>query len=82
MSDTINAGTMLVEEGACLPQSLQLKSEPWFFFYMAGEMIRGLRKALENEANTGAKATSGDGPKAPERPEDHRRDAEAWSRMG
>ncbi len=81
MTDTINAGTMLIEEGAPLPGSFRLESEPWFFFYMAGEIIRELRKALENEASTGAKATSGDCPRAPERPEDDRRDEEAWSRM-
>jgi hypothetical protein len=45
MSDTINTGTMLIEEGALLPQSLQLESEPWTFFYMAGGIIRELRKA-------------------------------------
>ncbi len=57
MSDTINAGTMLIEEGALLPESLQLESEPWTFFYRAGEIIRELRKAPENKASTGAKAT-------------------------
>ncbi len=57
MSDTINTGTILIEEGALLPQSLQLKSEPWTLFYMAGEIVRELRKALENKASTGAKAT-------------------------
>ncbi len=45
MLDTINTGTILIEEGALLPQSLQLESEPWTFFYMAGGIIRELRKA-------------------------------------
>ena len=57
MADTINAGTMLVEQSALLPESLRFESEPWTFFYMAGEMIRELRKTLENKARTGAKAT-------------------------
>ena len=57
MADTINTGTMLIEEGAFLPESLRLESEPWTFFYRAGEIIRKLQKALENEARTGAKAT-------------------------
>ncbi|HEX2712562.1 MAG TPA: hypothetical protein VHM88_10105 [Candidatus Acidoferrales bacterium] len=53
----INTGTMLIEEAALMPESLRFQSEPWTFFYRAGEIIRGLRKALENEASTGAKAT-------------------------
>jgi len=57
MADTINTGTMLIEEGALLPGCLRFESEPWAFFYRAGEMIRELRKALENKASTGAKAT-------------------------
>ncbi len=57
MADTINTGTMLIEEDAFLAESLRFKSEPWTFFYRAGEMIRQLRKALENKASTGAKAT-------------------------
>ncbi len=57
MADAINTGTMLIEEGAFLPESLRFESEPWTFFYRAGEMIRELRKALENKASTGAKAT-------------------------
>jgi hypothetical protein len=57
MADTINTGTMLIEEGALLPESLRFESEPWTSFYRAGEMIRQLRKALENKVSTGAKAT-------------------------
>jgi len=49
MADTINTGTMLIEEGALMPESLRLESEPWAFFYMAGGIIRQLRKALENK---------------------------------
>jgi len=57
MSNTINAGTMLIEEGALLPESFRFESEPWTFFYRAGEIIRELRKAPENKASTGAKGT-------------------------
>ncbi len=57
MADTISTGTMLIEGGALLPQSLRFESEAWTFFYRAGEIIRELRKALENKASTGAKAT-------------------------
>ncbi len=72
MADTINAD-ILIEEGAFLPESLRFESEPWAFFYRAGEMIRALRKVPKNKAGTGARA--------PQRPEDHRRDEEALSRM-
>jgi hypothetical protein len=82
MADAINTGTMLIEQDAPLPDSLGFESEPWTLFYRVGEIIRELRKALENRAGTGAKETSGDGPKAPARPEDHHRDEEPSSRMG
>ena len=52
MADTINTGTMLIEEGALLPESLRFESEPWTFFYMAGEIIQELRKAQENKRVT------------------------------
>ena len=45
MADTINAGTMLVEEGALRRKTLRFESEPWTPFYMAGENIRESRKA-------------------------------------
>ncbi len=45
MADTMNTGTMLIEEGALLPESLRFEGEPWTPFYMAGEIIRELRKA-------------------------------------
>ncbi len=57
MTATINTGTMLIEEGSLLPESLRFESEPWTFFHRAGEIIRELRKTLENKASTGAKAT-------------------------
>ena len=74
MADTIKTGTTtLIKERALISESLRFESEPWTSFYMAGEMIRELRKPPENKATAGAKATSGDCPKAPERLEDDRR---------
>jgi len=32
-----------------LPESVRSESEPWTSFYMAGEIIRELRKASENK---------------------------------
>ena len=49
MANTIDAETMLIEEGALLPESLRFESEPWTSFYIAGEIIRESRKALENK---------------------------------
>jgi hypothetical protein len=49
MPDTINTGTRLIEEGALLPESARSGSEPWTSFYIAGEIIRELRKAHENK---------------------------------
>jgi hypothetical protein len=49
MPNTINPGTRLIEEGAHLPESLRSESEAWTSFYMASELIRGLRKAQENK---------------------------------
>jgi hypothetical protein len=49
MANTTNAGTRLIEEGALLPESLRFESEPWTSFYIAGEIIRESRKALENK---------------------------------
>ena len=80
MADTINMGTMLIEEGAHLPGTFRFESEPWTPFYMAGEIIRELRKGSENKASRAARATSGDDLRALERPEAHRCDTEATSR--
>ena len=49
MANTTNAGTGLIEEGALLPESVRFESEPWTSFYIAGEIIRESRKALENK---------------------------------
>jgi hypothetical protein len=47
MANTIIPKIKLIEEGALLP--LRFQSEPWTAFYMAGEIIRELRKASENK---------------------------------
>jgi hypothetical protein len=49
MANTTNAATRLIDEGALLPESVRSESEPWTSFYMAGEIIRELRKAHENK---------------------------------
>jgi hypothetical protein len=49
MPNTIDAETRLIEEGSLLPESLRFEREPWTVFYMAGEIIRELRKADENK---------------------------------
>jgi hypothetical protein len=49
MANTTNAGTRLIEEGALLPESVRSESEPWTVFYMAGEIIREMRKPSENK---------------------------------
>jgi hypothetical protein len=54
MTDTIKTGTMLIEEGALMPESLQFESEPWTTFYTAGEIIRELRKASGKQSKYGS----------------------------
>jgi hypothetical protein len=49
MPDTINTRTRRIKEGALLPEPMRFESEPWTSFYMAGEIIRELRKAQENK---------------------------------
>jgi hypothetical protein len=41
MAYTINTGTMLIEEGALMPESLRSANEPWTPFYMDGEEPNG-----------------------------------------
>jgi hypothetical protein len=57
MTDTIKTGTMLIEEGALMPESLRFESEPWTPFYVAGEIIRELRKASGKQSKYGSKGT-------------------------
>jgi hypothetical protein len=47
MANTIKTVTKPIEEVALIPESLRFGSEPWTTFYMVGEIIRELRKALE-----------------------------------
>ena len=47
MANQTNAGTRLIEEGVLLPESVRSESEPGT--YIAGEIIRELRKAHENK---------------------------------
>jgi hypothetical protein len=54
MAHTVETGTMLIEGGALLPDSLRLESEPWTFFYRAGEIIRELRKASGKQSKYGS----------------------------
>ena len=55
MANTTNAGTRLIEEGALLPESVRSESEPWTSFYMAGAIIRELRKAHEGARTIGCR---------------------------
>jgi len=54
MANTINAEIRMIEEGALLPASLRFESEPWTAFYMAGEIIRELRKASGKQSKYGS----------------------------
>ena len=49
MADTINNGTKSSEENAHIPESLRFESEPWTWFYMAGEIIRESRNASRKQ---------------------------------
>ena len=55
MADTIKTGTILIEEATLMPESLQFESEPWTFFFMAGGMIRELRKSSGKQSKYGSK---------------------------
>src|SRR3989442_6202179 len=54
MTDTIKTGTILIEEGALLPESVRFGREPWTVFYRAGEMIRELRKSSGKQSKYGS----------------------------
>jgi hypothetical protein len=58
MADTINTGTMLIEDGALMPGSLRFESEPWTPFYMAGEIIRESQKASGKQRKYASKGTA------------------------
>jgi hypothetical protein len=63
MPDTINTKTMRIKEGALLPEPVRFESDPWTSLYVAGEIIRELRKAQESK-RVGAPATKNDMRKA------------------
>jgi hypothetical protein len=54
MADTIQTGTTLIEEGTLMPESLRFEGQPWTPFYMAGEIIRKLRKASGKQSKYGS----------------------------
>jgi len=54
MADTIKTGTMLIEEGTLMPESLRFEREPWTPFYRAGEIIRELRNASGKQSKYGS----------------------------
>jgi NifU-like N terminal domain len=61
MANTINTGTILIEDGTLMLESLQFEGEPWTSVYMAGEIIRESRKASGKQsqyASEGDKAHS------------------------
>jgi hypothetical protein len=47
MPVTINTGPRRIEDVTLSPESPRFENEPWAAFYMAGEIIRELRKAQE-----------------------------------
>jgi hypothetical protein len=49
MPDIISTRIMLIEEVPPLPEFVRFEGEPWTSFYMAGGIIRELRKALEKK---------------------------------
>jgi hypothetical protein len=58
MAYTINTGTMLIEEGVLMPESLRFESEPRTPFYMAGEVIRESRKASGEQSKYGSEGNT------------------------
>ena len=64
MADTIMTGTTLIEDGTLMPESLQFESEPWTVFFMAGGIIRELRKASGNQSKYGSEGNMAHSDKA------------------
>jgi hypothetical protein len=58
MSNTINSGTVLIEENAFTAEFSRFESEPWTRFYMAGEVIRESRKASGRQSPYASKGDS------------------------
>jgi hypothetical protein len=60
MANTIKTGNMPLEEYALMPASLRFESEPWTPFYIAGEIIRELRKASGKQSKYASEGNSTD----------------------
>jgi len=73
MADTMNTGTMLIEEGGLLSESLRFESEPWTSFYMAGEIIREVRKASGKQSKYASEGNTAHSDKVID-PYDHARE--------
>ena len=58
MSNPINSRTVLIEENAFRAELLRFESEPWTRFYIAGEVIRELRKATGKQSSYASKGNS------------------------
>jgi hypothetical protein len=58
MSNTINSGTVLIEENAFTAEFSRFESEPWTRFYMAGEVIRASRKASRKQSHYASEVNS------------------------
>jgi hypothetical protein len=54
MPETIKTGTILIEGGTLVLESLQFESEPWTSFYTAGGIIRELRKVPGKQSKYGS----------------------------
>src|SRR5258708_25403878 len=64
---------MLIEEGALMPESLRFEGEAWTPFYVAGEVIRELRKATGEQRKYGSEGNMAHSEKVIDR-YDHLRD--------
>src|SRR5258708_9513720 len=64
---------MLIEEGALMPESLRFEGEAWTPFYVAGEVIRELRKASGKQSKYGSEGNMAHSDKVIDR-YDHLRD--------
>ena len=57
MGDSVNIGTMTTGEGPLRPESARFEAESWAFFYVLGEFLRELQRALEEEEAAGRRET-------------------------
>src|ERR1700730_9050753 len=54
MANATKIGTTPIERSALTPESLQFESGPWTSFYVAGGIIRELRKASGKQGGYGS----------------------------